>query len=217
MIINYWQISAWCLAILCIALSYPKELWPRLLQLPGYQHFVFASAVALTLLWSVKAGIVPGLELFFLGITTLVLCHGWRIAIWISCLPLALLMLFNSVSLAEGGAFALTTFILPALFSYAVFSWSYHYLTRHLFVYIFIAGFLNAALSIVLKIVLTSGWLYLQQQHDWHTIYHNYTQLALLIWFGEALLNGMAITLMAVYRPEWLRTFYDNEYLSPDR
>jgi len=27
----------------------------------------------------------------------------------------------------------------------------------------------------------------------------------------------MAITLMAVYRPEWLRTFYDNEYLSPER
>ncbi len=41
--------------------------------------------------------------------------------------------------------------------------------------------------------------------------------LALLIWFPEGLLNGMAITLMTVYRPQWLRTFYDNEYLSPER
>lgn len=212
-----WQLITWLSSIVILLGCFPKEFVPRLLKVAGYQHLVFASAVFLTALWSVRAGIVPGLELFFLGVTTLVLCHGWRIASWICCLPLLLLILFDTVTLADGGAFALTTFILPGLFSYALFSWSYHYLSRQLFIYIFVAGFINAALTIVLKILLTSGWLYLQQTHSWHTIYQNYTQLALLIWFGEALLNGMAITLMAVYRPQWLRTFYDNEYLSPDR
>ncbi|GGW71449.1 energy-coupling factor ABC transporter permease [Alishewanella tabrizica] len=214
---THWQLIAWLGSLIILLRFYPKEFVPRLLQVPGYQHLVFASAVFLTLLWSVRAGIVPGLELFFLGITTLVLCHGWRIAMWICCIPLCMLLLFGIVPLTEGGAFALTTFILPGLFSYAVFKWSYHYLSRHLFVYIFVAGFINAALTIMLKILLTSGWFLLQDSHSWHTIYQNYTQLALLIWFGEALLNGMAITLMAVYRPEWLRTFYDNEYLSPER
>ncbi len=212
-----WQLFCWLLTAVILWRFYPKELLPRLLTLPGYQHLVFASAVALTLLWSVRAGIVPGLELFFLGITTLVLCHGWRIAIWISMLPMLLLLSFGTLAWADGGAFALTTFILPGLLSYAIFAASYHYLSRHLFVYIFVAGFFNAALSIVFKILLTSGWFWLQQTQNWHIIFQNYTQLALLIWFGEALLNGMAITLMAVYRPEWLRTFYDNEYLSPDR
>lgn len=212
-----WQLITWLGSILILLGFFPKEFIPRLLHITGYQHLVFASAVFLTLLWSVRAGIVPGLELFFLGVTTLVLCHGWRIAIWICCLPLLMLILFGTVALADGGAFALTTFVLPGLFSYAIFSWSYHYLSRHLFVYIFVAGFINAALTIVLKILLTSGWFYLQQAHSWHTIYQNYTQLVLLIWFGEALLNGMAITLMAVYRPSWLRTFFDNEYLSPER
>lgn len=212
-----WQLITWFGTVVILLGFFPKEFIPRLLNVAGYQHFVFASAVFLTLLWSVRAGIVPGLELFFLGVTTLVLCHGWRIAIWIGCLPLLLLIIFGTVNLADGGAFALTTFILPGLFSYAVFSWSYHYLSRHLFIYIFVASFINAALTIVLKILLTSGWFYLQETHSWHTIYQNYTQLALLIWFGEALLNGMAITLMAVYRPEWLRTFYDNEYLAPGK
>lgn len=214
---SIWQILGWLISLTTLLCYFPKEFLPRLLNITGYQHLVFASAVCLTLLWSVRAGIVPGLELFFLGITTVVLCHGWRIAIWICCIPWLLLTSFGTVSIPDGGAFALTTFIIPAAFSYAVFSWSYHYLSRHLFIYIFVAGFINAALTIVLKILLTSGWLYLQHLHNWHTIYHNYTQLALLIWFGEALLNGMAITLMAVYRPHWLRTFYDNEYLSPDR
>ncbi|EHR42384.1 energy-coupling factor ABC transporter permease [Alishewanella jeotgali] len=211
------QLVSWLVFIALLLRFYPKELLPRLLHVPGYQPLVFGSAVALTLLWSVRAGIESGLELFFLGITTLVLCHGWRIAIWICCLPLLLLLAFGIVDWADGGVFALTTFILPGLFSYAIFAWSYHYLSRHLFVYIFVAGFISAALTISLKILLTSLWYYLQQDYSWHTIYHNYTQLALLIWFGEALLNGMAITLMAVYRPHWLRTFYDNEYLSPDR
>ncbi|EIW87518.1 hypothetical protein AGRI_15906 [Alishewanella agri BL06] len=212
-----WQLLSWILFAFILLRFYPRELLPRLLQISGYQHLVFASAVALTLLWSVRAGIAPGLELFFLGVTTLVLCHGWRIAIWISCLPLLLLMLFGVIDWPDGGAFALTTFVLPGLFSYAVFVWSYHYLSRHLFVYIFVAGFISAALTICVKILLTSLWFYTQFDYGWHTIYQNYTQLALLIWFGEALLNGMAITLMAVYRPQWLRTFYDNEYLSPDR
>ncbi len=158
-----WQIITWLVSTAILLGFFPKELLPRLFKVTGYQHLVFASAVALTILWSIRAGIVPGLELFFLGVTTLVLCHGWRIAIWICCLPLLLLMVFGTVSLVDGGAFALTTFILPGLFSYAVFSWSYHYLSRHLFIYIFVAGFINAALTIVLKILLTSGWFYLQQ------------------------------------------------------
>lgn len=208
------QIVCWLVTALLLLRFYPKELLPRLLSVSGYQHLVFASAVALTILWSVRAGIAPGLELFFLAITTLVLCHGWRIAIWICCIPLAIILAFGVIPLAEGGAFALTTFILPGLFSYTVFSLSYHYLSRHLFVYIFVAGFLNAAFTMVVKILLTSGWFYWQHSYSWELIWQNYTQLALLIWFGEALLNGMAITLMAVYRPHWLRTFYDNEYLS---
>lgn len=211
------QLICWLCSLVVFVLAYPREWLPRLIQVPGYQHLVFASAVFLTLLWSIRAGIQPGLELFFLGITTLVLCHGWRIAIWIALIPLLLLSIFGTLSWADGGVFALTTFIIPALFSYAIFYWSYHYLNRHLFIYIFVAGFLNAALTISLKILLTSGWFYLAGHYSWQIIYQNYTQLALLIWFGEALLNGMAITLMAVYRPHWLRTFYDNEYLSLDR
>jgi uncharacterized membrane protein len=212
-----WQIAGALLALLFMLSVYPREWLPKLRNEPGYQHFVFASVVALSLLWSVQAGIKDDLNLHFLLITTLVLCHGWRIAIWICLLPTLLLISFGKLPWQDSGLFLLSTVILPALFSYLLFLASYRYLTRHLFVYIFVAGFIAAALTIVLQIGLTSLWIGLEGRYSWRVIVDNYTLLSLLIWFPEALLNGSAITLMAIYRPHWLRTFYDREYLAPDK
>ena len=212
-----WQIAGALLALLFMLSVYPREWLPKLRNEPGYQHFVFASVVALSLLWSVQAGIKDDLNLHFLLITTLVLCHGWRIAIWICLLPTLLLISFGKLPWQDSGLFLLSTVILPALFSYLLFLASYRYLTRHLFVYIFVAGFIAAALTIVLQIGLTSLWIGLEGRYSWRVIADNYTLLSLLIWFPEALLNGSAITLMAIYRPHWLRTFYDREYLAPDK
>lgn len=212
-----WQLGGMVLALLIFWYCYPQELLPKLRAEPAYQHFVFATVVALGLMWSVQAGIKQGLNLHFLLLTTLVLCHGWRIAIWICVLPTLLLIAFDKLAWQDAGLFAVTGFIVPALFSYALFLLSYRYLSRHLFVYIFVAGFIAAALTIVLQISLTALWFGLEGRYSWHDIIDNYWLLALLLWFPEALLNGSAITLMAIYRPHWLRTFYDREYLSADK
>jgi uncharacterized membrane protein len=34
-----------------------------------------------------------------------------------------------------------------------------------------------------------------------------------LLMFGEAFLNGMAMTLLVAYRPRWVSTFHDHWYL----
>tara|TARA_R110002126_G_scaffold8953_4_gene41145 strand:+ start:7368 stop:8015 length:648 start_codon:yes stop_codon:yes gene_type:complete len=211
---NSWQLTGAVLAMLLLIYSYPREFFPKLRAEADYQHFVFASVVALSLLWSVQAGIKDGLNLHFLMVTTLVLCHGLRIACWICLLPLLLLIGFNKLPWQDAGLFALCSFLLPALFSYGLFLASYRYLNRHLFVYIFVAGFLAAALTMVLKISLTALWFGLEGRFSWTEIIDNYWVLALLMCFPEALLNGGAITLMAIYRPHWLRTFNDREYLS---
>lgn len=212
-----WQLAGWVLWLLIALRYYPREFWPKLKAESGYQHLVFASVLSLTVLWSIQAGIIAGLNIHFLLLTTLILCHGWRIAMLL-CVVISLgLMLLQRVPLADGGLFALTTFILPGLFSYVIFLASYRYLTRHLFVYIFVAGFFSAALTIALHMLLVSLWFYAEGRYEWNIIYDNYLKLSILTWFPEALLNGAAITLMAIYQPHWLRTFYDREYLSPER
>lgn len=215
--ISGWQWIGWLGWAGVLYGTYPREFFPKLRQEVGYQHLAFSSAVVLFALWALQAGIKEGLDIHFLGVTTLALCHGWRIAIWITTVPLALMAIFGFVPVADIGMTALTTAILPIVFSYAIFALSYQYLTRHLFIYIFIAAFIGAALTIVFQLSVTSLWYWAADRHSWHEIVHNYLQIALLMWFPEALLNGMAVTVMAVYRPHWLRTFYDREYLSPER
>ena len=205
---------AWLLFLLW---QFPRDFWPKLRAETSYQHLVFATTLLLGILWSIQAGIHDGLKLHFLLVTTLVLCHGWRIAMWLCLLPTLFLVVIDKLPLADTGIYALSHYVLPGLFSYLLFLLSYRYLQRHLFVYIFVAGFLAAALTICLQLLLSSTLLYLDDRYDWQTISDNYLLFALLIWFPEALLNGAAVTLMAIYRPDWLRTFYDREYLSSDR
>jgi uncharacterized membrane protein len=212
-----WQLGGALLSVALLLYYYPREFMPKFMAEPGYQHLVFASVIVLSLFWSVQAGIKVGLNLHLLLLTTLVLSHGWRIANWICLLPMLLLISFDKLDWQDAGLFALTCFIVPGLFSYTLFLASYRYLSRHLFVYIFVAGFITAALTIVVQISLTALWFGIEGRYDWRIIVENYWQLALLIWFPEAMLNGSAITLMAIYRPHWLRTFYDREYLAPDK
>ena len=46
-------------------------------------------------------------------------------------------------------------------------------------------------------------------------IWENYLMITPLVMFPEALLNGMAVTLMVVYRPN-LVTFNDKQYIDPN-
>lgn len=213
----YWQLVGWGCFLVSLWLCRSPVGWKKLRTEKGYQHFVFASAIVLFCLWALKAGIREGLDIHFLGMTVLTLCHGPRIAIWISVLPLTLMVVFGLLPFADVGLYAFTTAVLPALLSYGVFWLTYRYMSHHLFIYIFLAGFLNAAVTIVFHICVVSAGYWVSGLYAWPNIVDNYLMLALLIWFPEGLLNGMAITLMTVYRPQWLRTFYDNEYLSPER
>jgi uncharacterized membrane protein len=42
----------------------------------------------------------------------------------------------------------------------------------------------------------------------------NYLPYYILMGWSEAISTGMAITLMVVYRPEWVATFDDRRYLN---
>ena len=170
--------------------------------------------VVLFLLWSLKAGLADGLQVHFLALTTLALCHGWRIAALIGVIPTLLLAVFGLLPAADIGIYLVVSVIFPAWLSFCLFRLTYRYLSRHLFVYIFVAAFLNGALTIAAHQLLNGGVMWLSGLYSWHYIIENYLVLTPLLLFPEALINGMAITLLVVYQPQWVRTFHDNDYLN---
>ncbi|AJR07771.1 hypothetical protein H744_2c1084 [Photobacterium gaetbulicola Gung47] len=208
------QLAGFAAAAVILAVCFPREFWPKFRAEKDYQHWVLASVVVLFLLWSLTAGLADGLQVHFLVLTTLSLCHGWRIAALIGVVPTLLLALFDQLPIAQIGIYLVVSVIVPAWLSFLLFRLTYRYLIRHLFVYIFVAAFLNGALTIAIHQLLNGGIIWLAGGYSWHYIVDNYLVLIPLLLFPEALLNGMAITLLVVYRPQWVRTFHDNDYLN---
>lgn len=187
--------------------------WRAWLSDKTRQHLSFGAAIALVPLWMLQAGIKEGLEVHFLGLTTLALMLGWRMGLLMSSVSLLLITLFGFESWPAFGVNLLLGVVIPLTFSYFVFLLTYSYLYRHLFVYIFVAGFFNAALTITVKTLVFSGYMVWSDQYNWQTVLDNYLSVLPLLLFPEALLNGMAITLLVVFKPHWMRTYLDRDYL----
>ncbi|WP_105255584.1 energy-coupling factor ABC transporter permease [Pseudoalteromonas sp. T1lg75] len=186
-------------------------LWQR----PARQTGLFACALVLALLWRIKAGIAPGLDIHILGITAVTLILGWRLASLAAVLATALLAGFSTIAWENAAVFVLTTALIPIYFSYGIFVLVYNLLPRHLFIYLFVCSFLCAALANCLKIFVGALYYWAIGTYEWSMLMDNYVILSALIWFPEAMLTGMAMTLLVIYRPHWVRTFYDKEYLAP--
>ena len=207
------QVAALLLWLVLLAFSLNASLLRTLGAHPLYQHLCLGGAIVLVPLWTLRAGLHEGLEIHFLGLTSLTLLLGWRLALLAPCLTLLLLAYFGVIPLTDIGWQALIGVALPVATSWLLFLGSWAWLPRHLFVYLFVAAFLGGALSISAKVIASALLLGVSGTYSWHTISADYLSIWPLLLFPEALLNGMTMTLLAVYRPHWVNTFFDREYL----
>ena len=207
------QVAALLLWLVLLAFSLNASLLRTLGAHPLYQHLCLGGAIVLVPLWTLRAGLHEGLEIHFLGLTSLTLLLGWRLALLAPCLTLLLLAYFGVIPLTDIGWQALIGVALPVATSWLLFLGSWAWLPRHLFVYLFVAAFLGGALSISAKVIASALLMGVSGTYSWHTISADYLSIWPLLLFPEALLNGMTMTLLAVYRPYWVNTFFDREYL----
>ena len=211
------QLAALLIWLVLLAFSLRRSLWQTLHDNPLYQHLLLGSAIALVPLWYLRAGLHEGLEVHFLGLTSLTLLLGWRLALLAPCLTLLVLGYFGVTNLADFGWQALVGIALPVATSWLLFLASWAWLPRHLFVYIFVAAFLGGAITISVKVAASALLMGLSDSYPWHTITADYLSIWPLLLFPEALLNGMAMTGLASYRPHGVNTFFDRTYLGKER
>ncbi|NLS11329.1 hypothetical protein HGP28_00325 [Vibrio sp. SM6] len=182
-------------------------------QDPPFLHVTVLIIGLIFALWQMNAGLRNGLAIHFLGLTTLSLMYGWRVAYLLTLPIFVALWWTGDLTLNQVPGAILLSGLFPIGLSYAIFALSYHKLPKHLFVFIFVAGFFNAALTGSLHILAKGFYEYALGIHDWYLLAHQYFSLIPLLAFPEGLLNGMALTLLCVLKPDWLRCFSDHDYL----
>lgn len=207
-----WQWVANALALALLAYAVIKSPWKHLSD-PALQHVFLGSIVALMVIWSVKAGIRPGLNIHLLGVTVLCLMFRWQLALIALALILVSVTAFGMAGWQTLGINFLIMAVIPVAFSYNLFRLVDSKLPNHLIIYIFACGFLCAGFTISLcglsAVLMLSG----MQAYPPDYLFSNYLPYFILIAWSEAFLTGMAVTLMTAFRPHWLATFSDKRYL----
>lgn len=207
------QIVAGLLSLAIYYLITKKLVFSRLISDKKCQHLVFGSAACVFILWMIRTGIYDGLTVHFLWLSALPLLLGFRWAIFSATLALLGVTLFGKESIEMLGVNFLLGVLAPIALTYGIYSLTFHKLPRHIFIYIFLCAFIPGALTIGLKMLALSGYFYLDGLYTWQVIENNYLVLSTLMLFPEAMFNGMTITLLIIYKPEWVYTFYDKLYL----
>ncbi len=177
-------------------------------------HVLLATCVALLLVWAMKAGVAPGLELHLLGVTLVTLMFGWQFALL--CVGAVLLgaTIYGNGGWLSFGWNGLLLICLPVLVSWRVLRFSERRLPENFFIYIFVAAFFGAALAIISVGAVSTLLLWSVGAYPWQRLMEHYTVFYMLLVFPEAFLTGAMMTIFVVYRPAWVATFDDRRYLT---
>ena len=206
-----WITGAIDLTILIIALWLLP--WQALLAEKRLQHLMFGATVVMMLLWLMRAGISAGLSVHFLGLTTLTLMFGWQLALIGGVAAMAGLTSIGVEHLNDLPVNVLCLVIVPVLVSQGVLKLVERALPRNFFVYLFCCAFLGAGVASASGGLAMGFSLWAGDVYSWEKIYLEYIRLLPLIMFPEGLINGIIMTGMMVFYPDWIRSFDARIYI----
>jgi uncharacterized membrane protein len=193
------------------AISAPWRVW---LADRERQWVWLGSLALLVAIWSMKAGISPGLSVRFLLITALTLMHGWQLAVIGAALALGVLTATGQASWVSFGANLLCMGVVPALVTAWFHELVHARLPHNYFIYFFVTVFLGSAIGYNLAGLARIALLALSGSLDDAHAGPEYFAILPLMSFGEAFVNGMLMAMVVVYRPKWVMSFDDRLYLA---
>jgi uncharacterized membrane protein len=192
------------------AVSAPWRVW---LADRERQWVWLGSLGVLVAIWSMKAGVTPGLSLRFLLVTSLTLMHGWQLAVIGGALALAVLDFVGLAGWSSFGADLLCVVIVPAAATAWLHELVHARLPHNYFIYFFVTVFVGSAIAYNLAGLARVGLLAASGSLDAAHVGPEYFAVLPLMSFGEAFVNGMVMAMTVVYRPKWVMSFDDRLYL----
>lgn len=173
----------------------------------------FGVLTAMLLLWSMRAEMMDGVAFHLLAMTLLTLMVGWCFAVIGGSLVLAGVTLAGLGDWAGVPPTALVAILLPAALTWIVLLLARAWLPRNFFIYVLLNGFLAAGLIALCAAYAVSLLLLYAAQITPESLDYNYYPWIPMMFFPEAMLNGWAITILVIYKPAWVFSFSDEEYL----
>ena len=186
--------------------------WGRLAD-PRQLNVFLGAVVCLLVVWTLRTEVQPGLFWHLSGIVVLTLMFGWSLAVIGGSLALFAMTLAGMNDWAGLMPSALVFIILPATVTQIMLGLARAYLPKHYFIYVFINGFLAGGLVSVVSAMVATGLLLAAEAYTLQKLSDGYLLFLPLMFFPEAVLNGWLVSIMVGFRPHWIGSFHDEEYL----
>lgn len=190
--------------------------WQALKEQSLLQHVFYSACLALAILWSIRAGLSSGLGIHFMGLTATTLVMGWPLALISGAIGLLCVTMIGLESYAGFAVNFMVSVLLPVFTSYWVLQLVQRTLPANPFVYIFLCGFFNGAISILAVACATSVMLGMLEVYSWEAVYDEYFMYLPLMLFPEAFINGMVVAGVMGTFPHLLSSFNVDKYFSDD-
>ncbi len=205
-----WSFAALYAWLLSRALRWAD--WKRLAD--NVQLNVFLGAVVCVLLmWTLRTEVQPGFAWHLSGMVALTLMFGWSLAIIAGSLALFAATIVGLNDWAGLVPSALVFIVLPAGLTQLILGLARAYLPKHYFIYVFINAFLAGGLVSVITAFVATGLLLSAEAYSMQKLSDSYLLFLPLMFFPEAVLNGWLISIMVGFKPHWVGSFRDEEYL----
>ncbi len=207
-----WEGLAHALFIAILVVAVFRAPW-GLLRTNRLEHVVLGGAVLLVPLWAMSPGIEPGLELHLLGVALLTLLLGWPLSLLAASATLfmsAAIGLYDWSSISVNG---LLLCALPAFTAARIHEAVQRWLPHNLFVYIFLTAYFGAMATVMATAAASATIMAAAGAYTAEELIHGYLMVAPLVAFPEGFITGMLITMLVVFKPNWVRSFDDRVYL----
>ena len=205
-----WWLGAMYGGILFAAIRMAN--WRRLTS-SEQLHVFLGTCLVLLLLWHVRAQVDPAWSFDLLGVTSLTLMFGWSFAIIGASIALV------GVNLNAGQGWdgfvlnVMTLGVVPITLTQVSLLLARAYLPCNFFVYVLVNAFLTAGFAALASGYLASGLLLFSGSFNLLELKQNFLPFFPLMFLPEAIVNGWIMTILVLYRPNWVSSFNDELYL----
>ena len=200
------------LFVLVTGIAIYRAPWYHLRERDSLNIFL-AMIVGEMVVWTMRAGFAPGLDIHLVGATLLTLMFGWEFATLAITLVLIVHNFYSDTSWLALPVNALLIGAIPSIVSQGIFRLSDRLLPNNFFIYIFVCAFFGAAIAVLSIVLITSSVHWLSNTYSWSYLWQNYTRYVPLMMLPEAFVTGMLMSLFVIYRPQWVSSFDDRRYL----
>jgi uncharacterized membrane protein len=174
---------------------------------------VLGGARCAVTLWSIQATVGEGFTFHLLGVTAFTLVVGPALALLGTGVALGLLIAVRGGLGLNAGIAFVTMAAVPVAATWAIHVTARRRLAPNFFIYIFVGAFFGAAAAYAAAGIAGAVVLALGAGVASPLVFGEYMPYLIYLAFGEATLTGMSMTLLVVYRPQWVATFDDAHYL----